>query len=84
MGPDEKMIHYTLHHKLDIKHSEDFFDILKQPFLKSKENQYHIEQGLRLGATLFNDMYLGLWRSRKRRWILETPMPPSRIADYIP
>lgn len=81
---EEKMIHYKLHQKLDIKHSDDFFNILRDPFLKSKENRYHIEQGLRLGSTLFNDLYLGLWRSRKRRWILDSPMPPSRTADYIP
>lgn len=80
----ENMIHYKLHQKLDIKHSDDFFNILKEPFKHSEVNRYHIEQGLRLGATLFNDMYLGLWRSRKRRWHLATPMPPSRTADYVP
>jgi pyrroloquinoline quinone (PQQ) biosynthesis protein C len=78
---EEKMIHYSLHQKLDIKHSDDFFNILRGPFLKSQVNRYHIEQGLRLGATLFNDLYLGLWRSRKRRWILDSPMPSSRSAD---
>jgi hypothetical protein len=81
---EENMIHYKLHQKIDIKHSDDFFNILRQPFSKSIENRYHIEQGLRLGATLFNDLYLGLWRSRNRRWVLEFPIPPSRTADYIP
>jgi len=79
----EKMVHYTIHQKLDIKHSDDFFNILQEPFLKTEANRYHIEQGLRLGATLFNDMYLGLWRSRKRRWTLECPIAPSRTADLI-
>lgn len=81
---EQNMIHYKLHQKLDIKHSEDFFSILKEPYSHTEENRYHIEQGLRLGATLFNDLYSGLWRSRKRRWTLTTPMPPSRTADYIP
>ena len=81
---DKNMIHYKLHQKLDIKHSEDFFHILKEPYNHTVENRYHIEQGLRLGATLFNDLYLGLWRSRERRWTLPAPIPPSRTADYIP
>lgn len=81
---EENMIHYKLHQKLDIKHSDDFFKILQEPYEHTPENRYHIEQGLRLGATLFNDLYLGLWRSRQRRWILPAPIPPSRTADYIP
>lgn len=81
---EENMIHYKLHQKLDIKHSEDFFSILKEPYSHTPENRYHIEQGLRLGATLFNDLYFGLWRSRARRWNLPAPIPPSRTADYIP
>lgn len=81
---EQNLIHYKLHQKLDIKHSEDFFSILKEPFRHTAENRYHIEQGLRLGATLFNDLYAGLWRSRKRRWTLPSPIPPSRSADYLP
>ena len=78
------MIHYALHQELDIKHSEDFFKILDLPFKKSAENRYLIEQGLRLGATLFNNLYLGLWNRRKTRWILEQPFVTSQSADYVP
>lgn len=81
---EEDMIHYKLHQELDIKHSEDFFSILRQSYDRTAENRYHIEQGLRLGATLFNDLYAGLWRSRKRRWVLPSPIPPSKTADFIP
>lgn len=80
----DEMIHYHLHQELDIKHSEDFFAILDAPFKKSAENRYLIEQGLRLGATLFNNLYLGLWNRRKTRWILDAPMVTSQAADYIP
>jgi len=79
-----ELVHYRLHEQLDIKHSDDFFEILKKPYSRSELNRYHIEQGLRFGATLFNDLYLGLWRSRKHRWVLNTVMPPSRTADEIP
>ncbi len=81
---ESNMVHYKLHQKLDIKHSDEFFKILQEPYSHNAENRYHIEQGLRLGSTLFNDLYLGLWRSRQRRWILPAPLPPSRTADYIP
>jgi pyrroloquinoline quinone (PQQ) biosynthesis protein C len=81
---EKNMVHYKLHQKLDIKHSDDFFKILQEPYSYNDENRYHIEQGLRLGGTLFNDLYSGLWRSRQRRWLLPTPLPPSRTADYIP
>jgi len=81
---EDKMIHYHLHQELDIKHSEDFFKILESPFQKSAENRYLIEQGLRLGATLFNNLYLGLWTRRKTRWILDAPFPASYTADSIP
>ena len=80
----DEMIHYKLHQELDIKHSEDFFKILDAPFRKSGENRYLIEQGLRLGATVFNNLYTGLWNSRKTRWILDAPYVTSQAADYIP
>lgn len=81
---ENEMIHYKLHQELDIKHSEDFFRILELPFQKSAENRYLIEQGLRLGATLFNNLYAGLWARRKTRWILEAPFITSQAADYVP
>ncbi len=81
---EDEMIHYKLHQELDIKHSEDFFKILENPYKKSAENRYLIEQGLRLGATLFNNLYLGLWRQRQTRWILDAPFVTSQAADYVP
>lgn len=81
---NDNMIHYKLHQKLDIKHSDDFFNIVREGYDRSEENRYHIEQGLRLGATLFNDMYAGLYRSRARRWYLPKYIPPSRTADAVP
>lgn len=74
-----EMVHYKLHSELDIKHAQDFFEILASPFSKNDENKYYIEQGLKMGAMLFNDLYFGLWKARKRRWILNTSFPPSKI-----
>lgn len=64
----DQMIHYSIHQELDIRHSQDFFDVLSPVWEKNPEDRYAIEQGLAMGATLFNDLYSGLYRGRKRRW----------------
>jgi len=81
---EEQLIHYKLHQELDIKHSEDFFKIIESPFEKSAGNRYLIEQGLRLGATVFNNLYRGLWENRQTRWVLSEPFVTSQSADYVP
>lgn len=74
----KQMIHYTVHKELDIKHSQDFFKILESSWEKNTVEQYYIEQGLLLGAVLFNDLYRGLYRGRKRRWERSFSGPHSR------
>jgi len=80
----DTLVHYKVHEQLDIKHSDDFFAILHAPFRESAVHRYHVEQGLRLGATLFNGLYEGLWRARSRRWVLAAPLPVSATEDYLP
>lgn len=79
----DRMIHYNLHEELDVRHSQDFFDILEPSWKKSAEDRYYIEQGLRLGATLFNDLYEGLYRSRQRRLLRQITGPHSRAAGGL-
>ena len=65
---ENQMIHYNLHKDLDIQHSQEFFDVLSHYWDKNENDvRYYIEQGLRMGATLFNNFYEGLYKSRKRR-----------------
>jgi pyrroloquinoline-quinone synthase len=64
----ENMIHYALHQELDIRHAADFFDILTAKW-KEKHHRNQIEQGLMLGAYLFNDFYASLYQRRERRLI---------------
>lgn len=64
---EEELVHYNVHAELDIKHSEDFFNIIAESWDKSDENKYFIEQGLRLGATIFNNLYKGLYESRSKK-----------------
>lgn len=79
----DTMIHYNLHELLDIKHSQDFFDVLEEAWKKNDENKYHIDQGLRLGATLFNNLYTGLYEQRKRRLMRAYLGPHSRAEGVI-
>lgn len=74
------LIHYTLHEALDIKHSQDFFDILEYSWEKSPEDQYAIEQGLRLGAYIFNRLYGDLYHARARRMFRQTSGHHSRAS----
>jgi pyrroloquinoline-quinone synthase len=74
----DRMIHYSLHEKLDIKHSQDFFDILERAWSISPENRYSVEQGLRLGEFVFNRLYEDLYRARSRRALRETRGMHSR------
>ena len=78
--PVEKLIHYNLHEDLDIKHADDFFDVLRPAWDADVENRYYIEQGLRLGACVFNALYEGLYKARKRRIYREVRGPHTRAS----
>lgn len=64
---EEKMIHYDLHEILDVRHSMDFFNVLKPSWEESESNRYYIEQGLRMGAEVFNYLYFAMYTHRKLR-----------------
>lgn len=68
----EQLVHYNLHQELDVKHADDFFSVLQEPFARDQASRYLIEQGLRLGAFAFNRFYQDLYAARQRRWPLLT------------
>ena len=72
---EELLTHYKLHTTLDVKHSADFFDVLRPSWNANRPDRYFIEQGLRLGAFAFNSLYEGLFRARGRRWLREVGGP---------
>ena len=76
--PKDEMIHYNLHETLDIKHSQDFFDVVMPNWEDGGDERYIIEQGLWLGAHAFNAMYLGLYNARKRRIFRTARCPHAR------
>jgi pyrroloquinoline-quinone synthase len=55
--PKERVIHYSLHQKLDTIHAEDFFSILRPHY---NENRDIIDEGLMLGALTFLQLYRDL------------------------
>lgn len=65
----EQLVHYNLHEKLDIKHAQDFFDVLTPFFEKGDvDDLYMIEQGIWLGAHCFNQFYENLYQERQQRY----------------
>jgi pyrroloquinoline-quinone synthase len=64
---EDRLIHYKLHEKIDWRHSDDFFQVLRPDFERSAEDRYYVEQGLRLGAYVFDRLYRDLHGARSRR-----------------
>lgn len=69
--PEDRLVHYKLHEELDIRHSQDFFDVLAPMWIASAADRYYIEQGLQLGAYVFDRLYRDLYQARDRRWLTE-------------
>ena len=63
----ERMIHYDAHEQIDVRHAQELFEVLEPAWQELPENRYYIEQGLRLGATVFDQLYRGLYQKRTRR-----------------
>ncbi|WP_166831882.1 TenA family transcriptional regulator [Thalassoroseus pseudoceratinae] len=57
--PAENLIHYRLHAEIDARHAEEFFAIIEAAWHDTNRRQY-IEQGLALGAYIFDRLYRDL------------------------
>lgn len=77
--PSLQLVHYNVHEKLDVRHSEEFFAVLKPTWDKDERSRYLVEQGLRLGAYVFDSLYRGLYRSRKRRVLAPVRLPQPNV-----
>jgi pyrroloquinoline-quinone synthase len=75
---ENRLVHYKLHEKLDVKHADDFFEVLEPAWGDDAEDRYAIEQGILLGATVFDGLYAGLHRGRTRRWMRAVTTPHTR------
>ena len=50
----DDLVHYKLHAEIDKRHAEEFFAVVEP---KWDDRRYHIEQGLQLGAYVFDRLY---------------------------
>jgi pyrroloquinoline-quinone synthase len=56
----EDLVHYALHAEIDERHAEEFFAVI-EPQWDDVNRCYFIEQGLELGAYIFNRLYSDLY-----------------------
>lgn len=57
--PAEKLTHYKLHAEIDERHAEEFFAVV-EPHWRDERRRYFIEQGIELGAYVFDRLYRDL------------------------
>ncbi len=55
----EDLVHYALHAQIDERHAEEFFAVI-EPNWDDPARRYFIEQGLELGAYVFDRLYCDL------------------------
>ena len=55
----EDLVHYALHAEIDERHAEEFFAVI-EPNWDDPKRRYFIEQGLELGAYVFDRLYRDL------------------------
>jgi pyrroloquinoline-quinone synthase len=55
----ERLVHYSLHAELDVRHAEEFFQLI-EPKWSDPEKRERIERGLELGAYIFDRLYVDL------------------------
>src|SRR6266850_3316808 len=56
----EDLVHYALHAQIDERHAEEFFAVI-EPSWDDQARRYFIEQGLELGAYVFDRLYRDLY-----------------------
>ena len=57
--PRERLIHYSLHAEIDVRHADEFFAVV-EPAWEDEERRYFIDQGLQLGAYTLDRLYRDL------------------------
>lgn len=63
--PAEKLVHYKLHAEIDERHAEEFFAVL-EPGWQNGSRRYFVDQGLELGAYIFDRLYRDLHAAAAR------------------
>ncbi|MYD98327.1 MAG: iron-containing redox enzyme family protein [Gammaproteobacteria bacterium] len=55
----ERLIHYSLHAEIDVRHADEFFAVV-EPAWEDERRRYLIDQGLQLGAYALDRLYRDL------------------------
>jgi len=61
----ENLIHYTLHAEIDCRHAAEFFTVVEKQW-NVPARRYYIDQGLQLGAYIFDRLYRDLYLQARR------------------
>ena len=56
----ELLVHYKLHAEIDERHAEEFFAVIESAW-DNENRRYYIEQGLQLGAYIFDRLYRDMY-----------------------
>lgn len=70
----DRLVHYKLHADIDERHAEEFFAVI-EPYWDDDRRRYFIEQGLDLGAYIFDRLYRDLFAAGQ-----DEPGPAGSIA----
>jgi pyrroloquinoline-quinone synthase len=60
----ERLVHYKLHAEIDERHAEEFFAVI-EPMWDDERRRYFIEQGLQLGAYIFDRLYRDIYTASR-------------------
>ena len=55
----ERLVHYKMHAEIDERHAEEFFAVVEAAW-ETEDRGYYVEQGLQLGAYVFDRLYRDL------------------------
>lgn len=56
----ERLVHYKMHAEIDERHAAEFFAVV-EPVWEKTDRSYYVEQGLQLGAYVFDRLYRDLY-----------------------
>ncbi|MFO0823651.1 MAG: iron-containing redox enzyme family protein [Gemmataceae bacterium] len=62
----DKLVHYKLHAEIDERHAEEFFAVVESGW-SDRSRRYFVEQGLELGAYVFDRLYRDLLTDGRTR-----------------
>jgi pyrroloquinoline-quinone synthase len=61
----DRLVHYKLHAQIDERHAEEFFAVI-EPSWDDERRRYFVEQGLELGAYIFDRLYRDLYAAGRQ------------------